>query len=326
MKNTPRFTALFSLPAAVALGLAACAQVPPPTPTVFSRPLTPAITQPIPARTPLTSMVIDTEKLPVRPSAVGSTRTVFSGPTVTLNNFESHITTVNPGQAAHAPHTHGNDEMLLVKEGTLQVILKDQTYQAGPGSLIYYSSLDPHGTFNTGTTPVTYYVFSWMTDKTPNSPSTPVVPGAAPAASTGPITASLTKALPTGTKLTSTVFDTNKIPVESSVAGEKRSIFNGPTATLKNFEGHITTVNPRQAAHMPPAHGNEEFILVTEGMFQVAINDQTYLAGPGSLIFYAPNEPHGILNVGDSPASYYVFIFTTDKTPPNIGAANTPAR
>jgi len=306
---------------AAALGLAACTQVPPLTPAVFSRPLTPPITQTIPAGQALTSMVIDTEKLPVRPSQVGSTRTLFNGPTATLTRFESHITTVNPGQAAHAPHTHGNDEMLLVKEGTLQVIFKDQTYQAGPGSLMFYSSLDPHGTFNNGTTPVTYYVFSWVSDKTPPDISTPV-PGATIKEATGPITPSLTKALPTGTKLTSTVFDTNKLPVESSVAGQKRSIFNGPTATLKNFEGHITTVNPGQAAHMPPAHGNEEFILVTEGMFQVAINNQTYLAGPGSLIFYAPNDSHGILNVGDSPASYYVFIFTTDKTPPNA----TPAK
>jgi len=314
----------FILPC-IALGLTACAQVRPGSDVSFDHPITPSLTQPIPARTPLTSMVIDTEQLPARPSAVGSGRTVFSGPTATMNNFESHITTVNPGQAAHAPHTHGNDEMLIMKEGTLQVIFKDHTYIATPGSVMYYSSLDPHGTFNTGTTPATYYVFSWVTDKTPSSPSTPVVPGAPAVAAAGPITPSLMQALPKGTKLTSTVFDTTKIPVETSAAGMKRGLFDGPTATLKNFEGHITTVPPGQAAHTPPPHGAEELILVTEGTFKVTLKDQTYLAGPGTYIFYAPNEPHGIINVGKTNASYYVFIFTTDKTQPS-SAPTTPAK
>src|SRR5471032_420613 len=107
--------------------------------------ITPSRTTAFPAKAKVSSIVIDTDKLPVTKMPYGSRRDVFNGPSDTLNSFESHITTVNPGQAAHAPHTHGNEEMLIVKEGKLQVTIKSTTYLAGPGSIIYYSPNDLHG-------------------------------------------------------------------------------------------------------------------------------------------------------------------------------------
>jgi mannose-6-phosphate isomerase-like protein (cupin superfamily) len=40
--------------------------------------------------------------------------------TRTLDELEMHITTLNPHTASHPPHTHPNEEMVIVKEGTLQ--------------------------------------------------------------------------------------------------------------------------------------------------------------------------------------------------------------
>ena len=154
--NTPCLK-LFATGVAL-LGLAACATTPQPAPTAADT-LTPKI--------PLASTVIDTNSLPVETMPFGARRSVFNGPTHTLKNFESHITTVNPGQQAHPPHTHGNEEMLLVKDGTLEVTIKGRVYTAGPGAIIFYAPNDLHGTHNAGSTPVTYYVFSWITDQTP---------------------------------------------------------------------------------------------------------------------------------------------------------------
>jgi XRE family transcriptional regulator, regulator of sulfur utilization len=156
MKTTAIYPVVLLFSAGAALALGACAQTPAPT---AADTITPKL--------PLASMVIDTNALPVETTAFGLHRSVFNGPTQTLNNFESHITTVNPGQQAHAPHTHGNEEMLIVKDGTLDVTIKGRTYTAGPGAIIFYESNDLHGTHNSGTVPVTYYVFSWVTDKTP---------------------------------------------------------------------------------------------------------------------------------------------------------------
>ncbi len=128
--------------------------------------ITPSITTALSGRTKVTSGVIDTTKLRATPNAPGSRTDVFNGPSGTLATFESHITTVNPGQAAHGPHIHPHEEMLIVKEGTLEVYIAGKTYIAGPGSIIFYGPNDPHGTKNIGDVPATYYVFSWVTDKT----------------------------------------------------------------------------------------------------------------------------------------------------------------
>ncbi|MGH8336984.1 MAG: cupin domain-containing protein, partial [Gammaproteobacteria bacterium] len=93
-------------------------------------------------------------------------KTVFNGPTATLLNFESHITTVNPRQSAHTPHSHPHEELLVVKEGTLEVTINGKTERAGPGAVIFYSANDPHATKSVGDVPAVYYVFTWVTDKT----------------------------------------------------------------------------------------------------------------------------------------------------------------
>jgi mannose-6-phosphate isomerase-like protein (cupin superfamily) len=153
MKSRPH---LFFAATVLLLGLGACAHAPAPT-----------AADTLTTKTPMGSTVIDTNSLPIETTAFGKRVSVFNGPTETLKNFESHITTVNPGQQAHAPHTHGNEEMLIVRDGTLEVTIKGHVYTAGPGTIIFYAPNDLHGTHNSGTVPVTYYVFSWMTDQTP---------------------------------------------------------------------------------------------------------------------------------------------------------------
>ncbi len=144
--------------------------------------ITPSRVTPFKAGEKVTSIVIDTDQLPVTKTASGSRRDVFNGPSVTLNTFESHITTINPGDSAHPPHTHGNEEMLIVKEGKLLVTIKGVKYLATPGSIIFYNSNELHGTLNVADVPTTYYVFSWYTAKTP---ATIPPPTAAPGTASG---------------------------------------------------------------------------------------------------------------------------------------------
>jgi quercetin dioxygenase-like cupin family protein len=114
----------------------------------------------------------------------------------------------------------------------------------------------------------------------------------------------------------SNVFDWKELAVTPTKTGERRQIFNGPTATLDNFSGHITTLRPGEVAHAPHRHPDEEMIVVKEGTLEVIINGDTRRACPGSVFFYAPNDLHGMKNVGETAASYFVFRFITSKTPP----------
>jgi quercetin dioxygenase-like cupin family protein len=165
--------------ALLVLGLSACTEVPPAaaTPAANPAPAKPAAA-PRSNRPALASGVIDTNNLRSEATSSGSRKTVFNGPTGTLLNFESHISTVNPGQSAHTPHMHPHEEMLIVKEGTLEVTIGGKTQLAGPGSIILYEPNVPHATKNVGDVPATYYVFTWVTDETQQPDVTTPLPPA----------------------------------------------------------------------------------------------------------------------------------------------------
>jgi quercetin dioxygenase-like cupin family protein len=113
------------------------------------------------------STVIDWAKLAVKPTKTGERRELFDAPTLTLNNFEGHVTTIRPGEVPHPPHRHPDEEMILIKEGTLEVTINGETQRASTGSVFFYASNDLHGMRNVGSTPATYYVFRFVTAKTP---------------------------------------------------------------------------------------------------------------------------------------------------------------
>jgi mannose-6-phosphate isomerase-like protein (cupin superfamily) len=106
----------------------------------------------------LSSGVFDWGRLDFRPTAVGARGDVFDTPTATLDNLECHVTTVIPGAAPHAPHRHADEELLFVKEGTIEVMINHATMLAGPGSVVFFASGDLHGLRNGGFAPATYYV------------------------------------------------------------------------------------------------------------------------------------------------------------------------
>jgi len=117
----------------------------------------------------LKSQVFDWAKLEVKPTSVGQRREIVNSPTVTCTNFEAHVTTLNPGQAPHAPHHHPDEELVVVKEGTVEATINGVARQGGPGAIFFYGSNDVHGMKNVGTTPATYHVIRIVTAATPKA-------------------------------------------------------------------------------------------------------------------------------------------------------------
>jgi mannose-6-phosphate isomerase-like protein (cupin superfamily) len=104
----------------------------------------------------------------------------------------------------------------------------------------------------------------------------------------------------------SMVFDYTELEPHATDVGQYRQICMQPTATLDQLESHITTLNPGLMSHKPHQHPNEEVIILTEGELEVFQNGNRRRVGPGSVMFMASNELHGLKNVGDKPATYYV--------------------
>lgn len=119
----------------------------------------------------LHSKVFDWDGMTAKPTDKGFYRSVYRGPTATLDELEIHMTTLNPGQISHPPHKHGNEELVIIKEGTVETLSNGQWVKAGPGSIIFEASNELHSLKNIGPGPTTYHVINWTTDKTPKSPA-----------------------------------------------------------------------------------------------------------------------------------------------------------
>jgi len=115
--------------------------------------------------------------------------------------------------------------------------------------------------------------------------------------------------------LGSTAFDWNSLPVKTTEVGSVRQVVNQPTPTLENLEVHITTLNPGKSPHPPHRHPNEEMLIIRQGTLEALINGEWKRVGPGSVVFFASNQLHGVRNVGDDPAIYHVINWKTAATP-----------
>ncbi len=107
------------------------------------------------------SSMFDWNAIPAKQTNVGAVRSFFKAPTTTLDELELHVTTLNPGKTSHPPHQHPNEELVIIKEGTVEVLVNGEWKTAGPGSVIFNASNQLHGVRNAGTVPATYHVINW---------------------------------------------------------------------------------------------------------------------------------------------------------------------
>ncbi len=98
----------------------------------------------------------------------------------------------------------------------------------------------------------------------------------------------------------------------------RRFLIEGTTTHLKYFRVHATTIEAGKAPNPPhPNKDADELIIVKEGKIKVTIGDKSKVIETGGIIVVLSDEVHGIENIGDSPATYYVFRYQS-KTPTDL--------
>jgi quercetin dioxygenase-like cupin family protein len=117
------------------------------------------------------SAVFDWNAVPAKPTEVGTVRSFFKARTATLDELEIHVTTLDPGKASHPPHKHPNEELVIVKQGTVEVLVNGEWKRVGPGSVIFNASNQLHGLRNVGADQAVYHVINWKSAATPASAS-----------------------------------------------------------------------------------------------------------------------------------------------------------
>jgi mannose-6-phosphate isomerase-like protein (cupin superfamily) len=111
----------------------------------------------------LANGVIAAEDLPPEGDAPGATAYVhYNGPTAQLSTMCTGMVVLEPGATPHPPHTHPEEEFMIVANGTGVIVVDGKPTAVGPGAIMYCDANVSHGITNTGTTPMTFYWSKWL--------------------------------------------------------------------------------------------------------------------------------------------------------------------
>ena len=92
----------------------------------------------------------------------GERRYLIDTPTTMMSRFRMHVTTLNEGMMSHAPHKHGEEEILLTRRGEVEESIAGELNHVDPGSLIFLRSKIPHGIRNIGQGQAEYFALKWV--------------------------------------------------------------------------------------------------------------------------------------------------------------------
>ena len=120
-----------------------------------------------PSKPIMGAAAVDWNSIEAKPTKTGFTRKFFEQPTATLELLECHVTTLNPGETSHPPHKHPEEELVVIKEGVVEVLVNGEWKRVGVGSVIFNACNVEHALRNAGDKPATYHVFMWRSATTP---------------------------------------------------------------------------------------------------------------------------------------------------------------
>ena len=98
------------------------------------------------------------DELPVTVNGRNRQRRMFTAKTHTGFKIASHQSEIAPGEVNHPPHQHLREEMMLIREGVLELTIAGKAYRLGPGDVGVIGSNELHNAKNVGTTPATYFI------------------------------------------------------------------------------------------------------------------------------------------------------------------------
>lgn len=148
------------------------------------------------------------------------------------------------------------EQLLIVKSGTLQINFHDSTFNIGPGSIALLLPKEKYKLNNPGSSVTEYYLMKYRSKKPTDIEIGKIAGG-------------------------SFVKDWNKITFNPHDRGGVRSYFNRATAMSSRFEMHVTTLNGGLKSHDPHTHRASEIVLMIEGDTEMQIGQSFYKGTTG---------------------------------------------
>ena len=208
---------------------------------------------------------------------------VLRGSTPSARYMSVHASVLSPGRLAHAPHTHVQEEILIVLDGEADILIGDspdaaraRVERVPAGALLYYPAYQFHSIRNSASKPLTYLMFKWY---------------GPPAEIDGQASLGIHR------------FSDIQIAPSPKKSGRVK-FFEQPTAYLKKLHAHLTVIEPG-SSYAPHADQHDVAIVVLSGQVRAAGE----ILGPYGVFYFPAGELHGMENVGTEPARYLVFEF-----------------
>ncbi|HEY1019259.1 MAG TPA: cupin domain-containing protein [Sediminibacterium sp.] len=107
------------------------------------------------------SFVMNWKDMVFKPHDKGGVRQLFDRQTVMFNRFDIHVTQLNQGLKSHDPHTHKNEEIILMLEGNAEMQIGTDHQKANPADVVLLGSNVLHNLSNIGQTPCLYFAIQW---------------------------------------------------------------------------------------------------------------------------------------------------------------------
>jgi quercetin dioxygenase-like cupin family protein len=223
---------------------------------------------------------------------------IFGISTANVGDLGCHASALSEKHCPHPPHTHDEEEILLVLDGEVNIILpdarpsqKNQRRRLQAGQFVYYPLNFRHTLETVSRRPANYLMFKWRNG----------APGG-------------------GEQLGFGQFELSAMPgpVGESEGFQAHFLFEGPTAYLARLHCHASVLAPG-AGYEPHADAHDVAIVVLAGQLET-LGQRVH---PYSVIFYPAGELHGMRNPGAATAKYVVFEFHGRKTAPP--SADPPA-
>jgi mannose-6-phosphate isomerase-like protein (cupin superfamily) len=93
---------------------------------------------------------------------VGHNGVYLSGDTPGSTKFVTGRFIIPPGKTPHPPHTHAEEEVMIVESGAGEIFCDGKTTKVANGSVMYTTPNASHAILNTGPTPLVFYYIKWV--------------------------------------------------------------------------------------------------------------------------------------------------------------------
>lgn len=204
---------------------------------------------------------------------------ILSGETTHLSDTKLKIMKLTNESRPIQLQDMDREQIFIVKEGKLQVSIKNKTKVIGANSVVVLLPRDK-GSIECISPNASYYHMAYVSKKAVD--------------------------LKRGKKGGgSKIIDFDKLKYEEHDRGGIRNYFHRSTAMCPYYEMHVTNLNAGIKSHEPHTHDAAEIVLMIEGNTEMEIGNQIYKAKKGDVYFLSSNVPHAIRNTDDKQCMYF---------------------